>query len=186
MFAGGDTVTQADRWGLKEAVVLITLTRCKLINLISITRKERTRLKQETYKCVVNTVATDALVLKQQAVIPLKSIPMSRHLPEMPAECQTLQIWLPLTTLTLCWHCSGFHCLFSWPWWRHWERSDRRDTKSENKIPSTWLTPLLRRGLLRTLSTLAFWSTMDLLPFHVRRAMPRFVNPCMSSVEVCP
>ena len=44
-------------------------------------------------------VAPDAL-----AAIPLKSIPMSWHLPEMPAECQTLHIWLPLMALTLRWH----------------------------------------------------------------------------------
>ena len=39
-----------------------------------------------------------------QAAIPLKSIPMSRHLPEMPAECQTMQMCLPLTALALHWH----------------------------------------------------------------------------------
>ena len=70
------------------------------------------------------------------AVIPLKSIPMSRHLPEVPAECQTLQIWLPLTTLTLRWHCAGFSCLFSWPWWHHRECSDPCRKKFESKIPS--------------------------------------------------
>ena len=111
---------------------------------------------------------------------------MSRNLPEMPAECQTLQIWLPQTALTLHWHCAGFSCLFSWPWWHHTECSSPGDTKSESKIPSTLLTPLLRRGLSRTLSSLAFWSTMAVLPFHVRRAMPRFVNPCISSMIVLP
>ena len=82
------------------------------------------------------------------------NVMMSRHLPEMPAECQTLQIWLPLTALTLRWNFTDFKCLLSWPWWRHRERSDPRDTKSESKIPSTLLPPLLWFGLLRTLSTL--------------------------------
>ena len=63
-----------------------------------------------------------------QAAIPLKSIPMSRHLPEMPTECQTVQMCLPLTALALRWHCADFNCLFSWPWWRHRECSDPRDT----------------------------------------------------------
>ena len=90
------------------------------------------------------------------AAIPLKSIPMSRHLPEMPAECQTVQMCLPLTALALCWHCADLNCLFSWPWWRHRECSDPRDTKCESKVPSTLLTPLLRSGLLRALSTLTF------------------------------
>ena len=118
--------------------------------------------------------------------IPLKSIPMSPHLPEMPAECQTVQMCPPLMALALRWHCADFNCLFSWPWWRHRECSDPRDTKSESKIPSTLLTPLLRCGLLRTLSTLTFWSTMEVLPFHVRRAMPRSVNAYISSVIVLP
>ena len=103
----------------------------------------------------------------------------------MPAECQTVQMCLPLTALAFRWHCADFNCLFSWPWWRHRECSDPRDTKSESKIPSTLLTPLLRCGLLRTLSTLTFWS-MEVLPFHVRRAMPRSVNACISSVIVLP
>ena len=93
---------------------------------------------------------------RHQATIPLKSTPMSRHLPEIPAECQTVQICLPLTALALRWHCADFNCLFSWPWWRHRECSDPCDTKSESKIPSTLLTPLLWCGLLRTLSTLSF------------------------------
>ena len=50
------------------------------------------------------------------AAIPLKSIPMSRHLPEMPAECQTD------FALTSRWHCAGFNCLFLRPWWRHSQR----------------------------------------------------------------
>ena len=120
------------------------------------------------------------------AAITVKSTPMSRHLPEMPAECQTVQMCLPLPALALSWHCTGFNCLFSWPWWRHRECSDPRDTKSESKIPSTWLTPLLRCGLLRTLSTLTFWSTMEVLPFHVRRAMSRSVNSSISLVIVLP
>ena len=123
---------------------------------------------------------------RYQAVIPLKLIPMSRHLPEMPAECQTVQMWLPLTALALRWHCADFNCLFSRPWWRHRECSGPRDGKSESILPSTLLTPLLWCGLLRTLSTLTFWSTMEVLPFHVRRAMPRFVNACISSVIVLP
>ena len=130
---------------------------------------------------IVSTVATDAL-----AAIPLKSIPMSRHLPEMPAECQTVQMCLPLTALALRWHCADFNCLFSWPWWRNRECSDPRDTKSESKIPSTLLTPLLQCGLLRTLSTLTFWSTMEVFPFHVGCTMPRSVNACISSVIVLP
>ena len=117
--------------------------------------------------------------VSDQAAIPLKSIPMSQHLPEMPAECPTVQICLPLTALALRWHCADFNCLFSWPWWRHREFSDPRDTKSDSKIPSTLLTPLLRCGLLGTLSTLTFWSTMEVLPFHVRRAMPHSVNACI-------
>ena len=104
----------------------------------------------------------------------------------MPAECQTVQMCLPLTPLALRWHCADFSCLFSWPWWRHRECSDPRDTKSESKIPSTLLTPLLRCGLPRTLSTLTFWSTMEALTFHVRRVMPRSVNVCISSVIVLP
>ena len=120
------------------------------------------------------------------AAIPLKSLPMSRHLPEMPAECQTVQMCLPLTALTLRWHCADLNCLFSWPWWRHRECSDPRDTKSESKIPSTLLTPLLQCGLLRTLSTLIFWSTMEVLPFHVGCTMPRSLNACISSVIVLP
>ena len=128
---------------------------------------------------IVSTVATDAL-----AAIPLKSIPMSRHLPEMPAECQTVQMCLPLTALALRWHCADFNCLFSWPWWRHRECSDPRDTKSESKIPSTLLTPLLQCGLLRKLSTLTFWSTMEVFSFHVGCTMPRSVNACISSVIV--
>ena len=123
---------------------------------------------------------------KAQAAIPLNSIPMSRHLPEMPAECQTVHMWLPLTALALRWLYADFNCLFSRPWWRHKECSDPRDRKSESKIPSTLLTPLLRCGLLRTLSTLTFWSTMEVLPFHVRYAMPRSVNACISSVIVLP
>ena len=75
---------------------------------------------------------------------------------------------------------------FLWPWWRHRECSDPRDTKSESKIPSTLLIPLLRCGLLRTLSTLIFWSTMGVLPFHVRHAMPRSVNACINLVIVLP
>ena len=102
----------------------------------------------------------------------------------MPAECQTVQMCLPLTVLALRWHCADFNCLFSWPWWRHREYSDPHDTKFESKIPITLLTPLLRCGLLRTMSTLTFWSTMEVLPFHVRRAMPRSVNACKSSVIV--
>ena len=117
---------------------------------------------------------------------PLKSIPMSRHLPEMPAKCQTIQMCLPLTAQTLRWHCADFNCLFSWPWWHHRECSHPFDTKSESKIPSTLLTPLLRCGLLRTLSTLTFWSTMEVLPFHVRHVMPHPVNACISSVIVLP
>ena len=109
---------------------------------------------------------------------------MSRHLPEMPAECQTVQISPPLKVLALRWHCADFKCLFSWPWWRHRECSDPRDTKSESEILSTLLTPLLRWGLLRTLSTLIFWSTMELLTFQVRRAMPRSVKACISSVII--
>ena len=66
------------------------------------------------------------------------------------------------------------------------ECSDPRDTKSKSKIPSTLLTPLLRCGLLRTLSMLTFWSTMEVLPFHMRRTMPRSVNACISSVIVLP
>ena len=124
--------------------------------------------------------------IRHLAAIPLKSIPVSRHLPEMPAECQTVQMCLPPTALALRWHCAVFNCLFSWPWWRHRECTDPRDKKSESKIPSTLLTPLLRCGLLRTLSTLTFWSTMEVLPFHVRHAMPRFVNACTSSVIVLP
>ena len=120
------------------------------------------------------------------AAIPLKSILMAQHLPEMPAECQTVQMCLPLTTLALRWHCADFNCLFSWPWWRHRECSDPRDTKSEIKIQSTLLTPLLQYGLLRMLSTLTFWSTVEVLPFHVRRAMPRSVNACIGSVIVLP
>ena len=114
------------------------------------------------------------------AATPLKSIPMSRHMPEMPAECQTFQIWLPITVLTLRWYCADVNCLFSWPWWRHRERSDPRDTNSKSKIPSTLLTPLLRCALLRRLSTQSFWSTMKILLGHVHRAMPRSVNPCIS------
>ena len=95
-----------------------------------------------------------------------------------------LQIWLPLMALTLCWHRADFNCLFSWPWWRHSERSDPRNTKSEIKIPSTLRTPFLRCGLLRTLSVLTFWSTIEILPFHVRSAMPQSVNCCMSSAIV--
>ena len=38
---------------------------------------------------------------RDQAANPLKSIPMSRHLLEMPAECQTVQMCLPLTALAL-------------------------------------------------------------------------------------
>ena len=119
-----------------------------------------------------------------QVAIPLKSIPMSRYLPEMPAECRTLQIWLPLTTLTLLWHCADFNCLFPWPRWRHREPSDPHDTKSESKIPSTLLTPLLWCGLLRMLSTLTFRSIMEVLPFLMHRAILHSVNPCVSSVIV--
>ena len=118
-----------------------------------------------------------------QAAIWPKSIPMLRHLPEMPAECQTVQMCLPLMALALRWHCADFNCLFTWPWWHHRECSD---TKSESKIPSTLLTPLLRCGLLRKLSTLTFWSTIEVLPFHVRRMMPRSVNACISSVIILP
>ena len=116
----------------------------------------------------------------------LKSILMSWHLPEMPAKCQTMQMCLPLTALTLRWHCADFNCFISWPWWCHRECSDPHDTKSESKILSTLLTPLLRCGLLRTFSTLTFWSTLDVLPFHVRHAMPHSVNACISSVIVLP
>ena len=71
------------------------------------------------------------------AVTSLKLIPMPRHLPEMSAQCQTLQIWLQITALTLRWHFADLNCLFSWPRWRHRERSDLCDTKSESKILST-------------------------------------------------
>ena len=40
------------------------------------------------------------------AAIPLKSNPMSPHLLEMPAECQTVQMCLPLA---LRWHCADFN-----------------------------------------------------------------------------
>ena len=50
----------------------------------------------------------------------------------MTAECQILQVWLPLMALTLRWHCAGFSCLFPWPWWRHRQRYDPRDKKPEN------------------------------------------------------
>ena len=56
-------------------------------------------------------------------MIPLKMIPKSWHLPEMPAKCQALEIWLPLMALTLHWHCADFNCLFSWPWWHRTERA---------------------------------------------------------------
>ena len=113
-----------------------------------------------------------------------EGFPSTRHLPEMPAEFQTLHSDLAPTNgtdfaLTL-W---GLYCLVSWPWWRHREP---RDTKSESKIPSTLLTPLLGCGLLRTLSTVKICSTMNVLPLHVRRAMLRSVNPCISSVIVLP
>ena len=104
----------------------------------------------------------------------------------MPAECQTVQMCLPLTTLALPWHCADFNCLFSGSWWRHRECSHPRDTKSESKIPSTLLTPLLWCGLLRRLSMLTFWSTMEVLPFHVCRATSHSVNACISSVIVLP
>ena len=88
------------------------------------------------------------------------------------------------------WLCAGIvltlNSLLSWQWWRHRERSDRRDTKSESEILNTSLTPSLRCGLLRTLSTLTFWSTIEIVPIHVRRAMPRSVNGCISSVIVLP
>ena len=116
--------------------------------------------------------------IKALVAIPLKSIPMSQLLPEMPAECQTVQMCPPLTALALRWHCADFNCLFSWPWWRHRGRSDPLDTKSESKILSTLLTPLLLCGLLRTLSTLTFWSTMEVLSFHVHRPMPHYTAFC--------
>ena len=50
----------------------------------------------------------------------------------MPAKCQTVQMCLPLTALTLRWHCADFNCLFSWPWWRHRECSDPRDTRKQS------------------------------------------------------
>ena len=43
---------------------------------------------------------------------------------------------------------------------------------------------MLRCRLLRTLSTLAIWSTMEVLPIYVHRAIPRSVYPCISSVIV--
>ena len=111
---------------------------------------------------------------------------MSQYLPEMPAEYQTVEMCLPLTALALRWHCADFSCLFSWPRWRHRECSDPGDAKSESKILSAFLTPLLRCGLLRTLLTLTFWLTMEVLPFHLRRAMSCSVNACISSVIVLP
>ena len=102
---------------------------------------------------------------------------MSGHLTEMPSKYQTLQIWLPLTALILRWLYADFNCSFSWPWWRHREHSDPRDTKSESKILSTLLIALLLWGLLRMLSTLTFWPTIEELPFHERHAMPSSVNP---------
>ena len=77
-------------------------------------------------------------------MIPLKLILVSWHLPEMPTECQTVQIWLPLTALTLRWHCADFNCLLSCPWWCHRKRCDPCDTKSESEIPNNLLTPWLR------------------------------------------
>ena len=96
------------------------------------------------------------------------------------------QMCLPLSALALRWHCAEFNCLFSWPWWCHRECSDPRDTNSESKILSTLLTPLLWCGLLNTFSTLTFWSTMEVLAFHVRRAMLHSVNACIRSVIVLP
>ena len=119
-------------------------------------------------------------------VIPLKSIPMSRHLPEMPAECQTVQMCLPLTALALHWHCADFNCLFSWPWWRHRECSDPRDTKIRKQNTEYFTDTFVTMRLLRTLSMLKFWSTMEVLPFHVHRAMPHSVNAYLSSVIVLP
>ena len=149
--------------------------------------ERRTYVRTDKSNCNSLALRTGIRIRDEHlASIPLKSIPMSRHLPEMLAECQTVQMCLPLTPLALRWHCADFNCLFSWPWWRHRECSDPRDTKSESKIPSTLLTALLRCWLLRTLSTLTCWSTMEVLPFHVRRAMPRSVNACISSLIILP
>ena len=80
------------------------------------------------------------------AAMPLKSFPVSRHFPEMPAECQTSQIWLPLTPLTLHWHCAGFNSCFH----AHDDITESAVIhviqNPKTKYPSTLLTKLLRCG----------------------------------------
>ena len=96
------------------------------------------------------------------AAIPLKSILMSQHLPEMPAECQPIQIWLPLTVLTLCRHCAdlSYSCLCQW--WCHRECCVPCDTNLKAKYQELYWHHCYVGMLLRTLSMPTFCPTVAL------------------------
>ena len=114
-----------------------------------------------------------------QPVIPLKSIPMSRHLPEMRAECQTLHIWLLLTAPTLRWHCADFNCLFSW--------LDYVTESALTQVSTEYFTDtIVTMRVDKDAVDADILVNHEVLTFYVRRVMPRSVNHCISSVMVLP
>ena len=92
----------------------------------------------------------------------------------MPAECQTLQIWLPLTALTFRWQCTDFNRLFTSYNIRKQDTEYITDTIVMVQFAKDAVDDdiLLNNGRANS--------------FHVRHMMPLSVNPCISSVIVLP
>ena len=112
------------------------------------------------------------------AAIPLKSIPMSQHL-----KCQPNVRPCKYASHLRHWLCAGIVLTWTACFRDH---DDVTESALTHVIQNPKAKYRVRCRLLRTLLTLIFWSTMAVLPFHMRCVMPRSVNACINSVIVLP